>query len=415
MSIIPGIEAPAPKAFRNGTHRFIAPEETIERARPFLPVMGITRIANVTGLDSIGVPVVMVCRPNSWSLSVSQGKGLTLAAAKASGLFESIETYHAERVTLPLKLASLEDLRYTHRVVDVMQLPRSATSAYHPHLPILWIEGYDILQQEGIWVPFAVVHCNYCLPIPVSMGCLPVTTDGLASGNHLLEAISHAICELVERDAVTLWELRGSSEKARTRLNLSTVDDAGCCEVLERCARAGVDVAVWDATSDVEMPTFVCWIVDQPATDPMRLLYACAGWGTHPTRQIALLRALTEAVQSRLTFISGARDDMFHSQYEEQRQRDTIEYHRLQMATSMPMRDFHDVPSFETETFDEDVGWELARLHGAGIERVIVVNLTKPEFRIPVVRVVIPGLESVAGDIPDYLLGPRARAVLEGK
>ncbi len=378
----------------------MAPEETIERVRPFLPVMGITRVANVTGLDSIGVPVVMVCRPNSWALSVSQGKGLTLVAAKASGLFESIEMYHAERITLPLKLASLEDLRYTHCVVDVMQLPRSATSVYHPHLPILWIEGYDILQQEEIWVPFAVVHCNYCLPMPVSMGCLPVTSDGLASGNHLLEAISHAICEMVERDANTLWELRGAGEKARTRLNLSTVDDAGCREVLERCARAGVDVAVWGATSDVGMPTFVCWIADQAA---------------HPTRQIALLRALTEAVQSRLTFISGARDDMFHSQYEEQRQRDTIEYHRLQMASSMPVRDFHDVPSFEVETFDEDVNWELARLRGAGIKRVIVVDLTKPEFRIPVVRVVIPGLESIARDIPDYLLGSRARAVLEGK
>jgi ribosomal protein S12 methylthiotransferase accessory factor YcaO len=30
------------------------------------PVMGITRVANVTGLDSVGIPVVMVCRPNSF-------------------------------------------------------------------------------------------------------------------------------------------------------------------------------------------------------------------------------------------------------------------------------------------------------------------------------------------------------------
>ena len=80
-----------PKAFRRGTHRAVAPAETVARVRPFLAAMGITRVANVTGLDHVGIPVVMVCRPNSWSLAVSQGEGLDLAAAEASGLMEAIE------------------------------------------------------------------------------------------------------------------------------------------------------------------------------------------------------------------------------------------------------------------------------------------------------------------------------------
>src|SRR5207244_5110666 len=100
--------------FHSGTHRTIVPEETLRKVRPLMPVMGITRIANVTGLDCIGIPVVMVCRPNSRALAVAQGKGLDLDAAKASGLMESVEAYHAERITLPLKLASQEELRYTH-------------------------------------------------------------------------------------------------------------------------------------------------------------------------------------------------------------------------------------------------------------------------------------------------------------
>src|SRR5689334_8359968 len=151
---MPGLNGPIPKGFRDGTHRLVSPLETVARVRPFLPVMGITRVANVTGLDSIGIPVVMVCRPNSRSLAVSQGKGLDLAAAKASGLMESIEAYHAEQITLPLKLASYEELRYTHRVVDVEQLPRPAHSLFHTRLQILWIEGYDLLQQEHVWVPY---------------------------------------------------------------------------------------------------------------------------------------------------------------------------------------------------------------------------------------------------------------------
>jgi YcaO-like protein with predicted kinase domain len=102
----------AAKRYRSGTHRTVTPDETLRRGLRVAPVMGITRIANVTGLDSVGIPVVMVCRPNSRSLAVSQGKGLDLTAAKASGLMESIETYHAETITFPLRLCSHEELRY---------------------------------------------------------------------------------------------------------------------------------------------------------------------------------------------------------------------------------------------------------------------------------------------------------------
>jgi len=93
------------KGYRSGTHRLISPVETVSRVRPLMPVMGITRIANVTGLDVVGLPVVMVCRPNARSIAVSQGKGLDLAAAKASGLMEAVETYHAETIQLPLSSA----------------------------------------------------------------------------------------------------------------------------------------------------------------------------------------------------------------------------------------------------------------------------------------------------------------------
>ena len=75
-----GVDA-GKKRYTHGTHRVCPPEETLERLRPHLATMGITRVANVTGLDRTGVPVVMVVRPNARSVAVSQGKGLTLAAA----------------------------------------------------------------------------------------------------------------------------------------------------------------------------------------------------------------------------------------------------------------------------------------------------------------------------------------------
>src|SRR5881227_4300507 len=111
------------KVLRRGTHRSASLDDTLNRALPLAPVMGITRVANVTGLDTVGIPVVMVSRPNSRSVATSQGKGIDLASARASGLMEAAELYHAETITLPLRLCTYEELRYEHNVVDVDELP----------------------------------------------------------------------------------------------------------------------------------------------------------------------------------------------------------------------------------------------------------------------------------------------------
>jgi ribosomal protein S12 methylthiotransferase accessory factor len=409
---VSGIEPPVSKLFRHGTHRLLAPEETVARAGRFMPVMGITRIANVTGLDRIGIPVVMVCRPNARSLAVAQGKGLDLALAKASGLMEAVEAYHAEHITLPLKLASYEELRYTHRVADVTRLPRVSSSRFHPDLQILWIEGHDLLQDDPVWIPYELVHTDYTLPLPTGSGCFTLTSTGLASGNHRLEAVSHGICEAVERDATTLWHAAGKAARQGTRIDLTTIDEPTCREVLGTVQRADVAVAVWETSTDVGIPSFRCALVDRQM-DRLRLLYPSVGTGCHPARHIALLRALTEAAQSRLTFIAGSRDDAVRSRYERSRDPDALQQYQAELEAEAPARSFRDVPSWNAETFDEDIAWELGRLRAAGFRQVIVVDLTKPEFGLPVVRVVIPGLEG-SDHVPGYALGARARALLEG-
>ena len=413
---IPGVfgtEPSIPKVFREGTHRLLAPEKTVARVRRFMPVMGITRIANVTGLDRIGIPVVMVCRPNSRSLAVSQGKGLDLALAKASGLMESVETYHAEHITLPLKLASYEELRYTHSVADVTTLPSITDSRFHPTLQILWIEGHDLLQGERVWIPYELVHTNYTHPLPTGGGCFTPTSTGLASGNHILEAVSHGICEVVERDATTLWHAIEEEVQHKTRIDLDTVDEPTCREILGKFELAEVDVAVWDITTDVGIPAFLSRIMDRKE-DRLRLLYPSVGTGCHPARHIALLRALTEAAQSRLTFIAGSRDDAIRSRYERSRDPDALQQYRARLLIPEALRSFRDAPSWDAETFDEDIVWELDRLRSVGVQQVIVVDLTQSVFTLPVVRVVIPGLEG-SDHVPGYALGARAQALVEGR
>ena len=126
----------------------------------------------------------------------------------------------------------------------------------------------------------------------------------MASGNDPLEATSHAICELVERDAMTLFQFESPEAKRARRVALDSVDDAACRAVLERDSRADVQVAVWNVTSDVGIPAFVCTILDRESGQ-WRALGPASGSGAHPCREIALSRALTEAAQVRLTVIAG--------------------------------------------------------------------------------------------------------------
>jgi YcaO-like protein with predicted kinase domain len=398
-----------PKVLRQGTHRSQSLEQTLKRAMRLAPVMGITRIADVTGLDPVGIPVVMVCRPNSRSVAVSQGKGIDLASARASGLMESAELYHAETITLPLRLATYEELRYQHNVVEVDELPRGSDSRFHPNLRLLWCEGRDLLSGEHVFVPYEMVHMNYTTPFPDGHGCFNASSNGLASGNEVVEAISHGICEVVERDATTLWKLRGEEKLDNNRLDLESVDEPICQEILGKLERAGLSVAVWDITSDIEIAAFACFIV--PRDDSaMWHCAAAAGYGCHPVRQVALVRALTEAAQSRLTVISGLRDDFWHDAYDQLLDPDLVKAMRHRLLASAPARRFRDIPNRDGETLEDDVEWELKCVRKAGTRRVVVVDLTKPEFGLPVVRVIVPGLEPILG--PGYVPGRRGWLIL---
>ncbi|QRZ15776.1 YcaO-like family protein [Paracoccus methylovorus] len=382
----------------------MAPAETVARVRPLMARMGITRVANVTGLDRIGLPVVMVCRPNARSLAVSQGKGLDMDAATASGLMEAAELYHAEHIEAPLKLGSLNELAHSHRMIDLGRLAR-VSDRFHRDLPMLWIQGRDLVSGEERWVPFECVRANYTLPPPPGSGCFLCSSNGLASGNTMAEATCHAICELIERDATTLWHQSPHERRAETGLDLESVADPACCAVLDRLQGAGFDVHAWQVASDLGVPAFFCLISDRRD----RGAHHGIGAGAHPTRAIALLRALTEAAQVRCTYISGARDDLQPEEYGRHALDQKARAAAGLRASHRPMVNFAALDEFVSDDFAEDLDWLLARLRAVGIDEAVAVDLRKPGLDLPVVRVVIPGLEAPC-DHPAWRPGPRAFA-----
>jgi ribosomal protein S12 methylthiotransferase accessory factor len=246
------------------------------------------------------------------------------------------------------------------------------------------------------------------LPYPEGSGAFFQSSNGLSSGNHILEAISHGICELVERDASALWEASGEKFQHTRRIDLDTVTDPACLSVLAKYRAANVAVAVWETTSDIALPCFDCLIIDREL-NPLRPLPAAFGAGCHPASEIALSRALTEAAQSRLTSISGSRDDIDWTSHSYAHEWEILcQLHEF-IAGDSGTRSFPVTPAGFSTTLNADVEYELECLRAVGVEEVMVVDLTRPGLEIPVVKVVIPGIET-SHRIAGYVPGPRARA-----
>ena len=399
---------PGLKTYFSGTHRALSPVETLARVTPFFDTFGITRIANVTGLDRIGIPVVIVCRPNARSSAVFHGKGIDISAAKVSGVMEAIETWHAEHVDLPLRFSSFAELSSQYRVVDVAGLPRLPHSAFRPTLRMLWAEGSDLIDGESVWVPFETIHADGTMPDPPGSGCFASSTNGLASGNHVLEAVSHAICEIIERDATSLWNRMPAKERDGRRVDLGSITNDTCRAVLDRFEEAALDVAVWDTTTDVSVAAFQCLAADRTG----EIQHVGYGAGCHPARDLALLRALTEAAQVRTPYIVGSREDIDRRDYSAETLRNRLLAAQQLMRAVAGMREFESITTREFKSFGAEVDWLLDCLRNAGIRQAVAVDLTRPQYGISVVRIVVPGLEG-SDHHPGYVPGPRARALME--
>ncbi|MGO4387874.1 YcaO-like family protein [Microvirga sp. 2YAF29] len=404
MSVPPALLS---KLYLRGTHRAVEPAITLDRLRPMLGAFGIARVADITGLDSIGIPVAVAIRPGSRSNITSQGKGLDRAAAKVSAIMESIEAFCAESVQGPLIWAHASEMRKAGRsIIDVRNLSFHRGARFSETTRILWFEGRQLLTGSGCWLPFECVHTNFTLPRPAGSGHFTASTNGLASGNDVREAIVHGLCELIERDAQVLFSLDPACLESR-RLDLASMDEPDALSIVTKITAKGFVVAVWDLTSDIGIAAFKCHIMERRGGPGLMPLPA-EGHGCHPDKGIALLRALLEAVQSRATIIAGTRDDTGPSLYERFDDMEELSRWRERIGSDKASRCYSDIPHAFHATIDEDVDYIVQRLERVGISEVIVADLLQESSApLSVVRVVVPGLEGLLE--PGVVLGRRAR------
>ncbi|MFD5749681.1 YcaO-like family protein [Streptomyces sp. NPDC127033] len=283
----------------DGTHRTRPPGQTWQDVKPLLAGFGITRVADVTGLDDLGIPVTMAVRPLARTLSVAQGKGVTLDAARVSGAMEAIEVWHAERALPPLSLtrAPAADLQLPYTVTDLEQHPGSLLT---DRVRLDWITARSTLDGAETLVPLAAVRLGRTVHDDWRQHLPSASTNGLASGNTRAEAIVHGLCEVIERDVLS--GLTGADQAEL--MDPATVNVSYCAALLERLAERGCWWELRHVPNRYGVPVMCChlWREDQSAA-------VVAGSGAHPDPGIALSRAIAEAAQTRLTLISGSRED----------------------------------------------------------------------------------------------------------
>lgn len=400
------METGTAKRFRRGTHRVVSPADTVQRFSHLRAPMGITRLANITGLDNIGISVVQSIRPNSRSISVEQGGGLDLHSAAASALMASIEGHHAESIDIPLRLGPWAELRHRHRLADVSRMVRVRDSRLDPGQPLLWCAARNLVDRQSYLVPFEAVNTDLRLPVVARSGCFVMSPNGLAAGNDIEEATLHGLCELIERDAVTLAAVDPYSSP---RVDMDSIDVASCTWLIERFVAAGLDVTITDITSDLGIACYCVRVVDQrPAS--MDSGRDAMGAGCHPSAEVALCRALTKAARARVAAIAGAREDRIRADHS-RLEADPPSSTDTQTTPGVRCR-FRDRVSLDGDTIGGDLDRVISVLREAGFEQVLVIDLTKSEIRIPVVKVVVPGLEMAsAAPLADF--GQRARARAE--
>jgi ribosomal protein S12 methylthiotransferase accessory factor len=237
------------------------------------------------------------------------------------------------------------------------------------------------------WVP----HDSATLNTVFANGYLPtfrISPAGLAGGNHVLEASAHALCELIEHDAAVEWR----TNRDLRQIDLSEIQDPQCALTLDKLYRAGVRVVAWDMTNAIGIPAVAAAILEKPYLSNWRSLGVAYGCGCHLSPSIALMRAINEAVQTRLTYIAASRDDLYDEDYARNRNLDYTLQVWEETARPTSFSPFHLLPDASTNTFEGDIDLLLGALRRAGIESVMAVDLTKPEIGIPVVKMVAPGL-----------------------
>jgi ribosomal protein S12 methylthiotransferase accessory factor len=339
-------------------------------------ILGITRVARVTGLDRTGVEVACAVRPLGHVLQVTNGKGATFAQARASAVGEAAELWAAERVdALALVHASRAELvaRYGKQSVwDAAALGSAgalcAPALWSQRTRVAWRWAERLGGGAPVLVPAQAVHCPPADGPPLGPAVVRWSTNGMGAHPRRAAALEHALLEVLERHQVARALPEGFTHQAMARRLLRPLSLPGSLRHLaSQLSERGFDVGLLALGN--APPCAAALLVDRERGPiPVTAGYAC-----RRSPEEALIAALLEAAQSRLTDIHGAREDVRPAAPREMRALARM------LARTTPRR--------------SATGW---RPYSGRLERLVpeaaVVELAPPRLGLHVVKVIAPRL-----------------------
>lgn len=391
-------------------------KESLEIAKGMALARGVTRVTDSTPLDRIGIPVFSSVRPGAaeGSLCVSAGKGARPDEARVGAYMEAIEYSYAEHGASAVEAVDV--------TVGEMLDSWGPGVAFEDFAPLMGrsAERSDIIQAveaelmgaaRKVWVPAELVF----LPFrgtkgEVKFGC--GTSCGLASGNSDLEASVHALAEIIEHDICSR-----ETFKSVSRLVSNDQLTGVAKELADKMEAAGFHLYLRHVENEFGMPHFKATVADSSESAAVNI---CSGFGAHPIKAIAAIRALSEAAQSRVTVIHGGRDDL--TKYPEvwkelgrEAELEALAHLRgLEGNREDMVESYEDLADFEGDMDTLEKAWEalasaVSKVGCPGVARVV---LTEPGCPMSVVKLIAPRLDTFDGDAPRF--GPRLRAFVNG-
>jgi bacteriocin biosynthesis cyclodehydratase domain-containing protein len=392
----------------SGGYRTVSSRTTVARFRKHVsPLTGVVtkleRIeadlplnTNYFAAHNFSAPAESVNQLRAGLSGGSFGKGSTAEQSEASGLMEGIERYSG--------VFQSDEIRVTRRFTDfppgeailpndILLYSDAQTHAPHTHdsdnaqvapapfdpsARIEWSPVWSLRDGRFKYIPTSQLYFFYSGP-----AAFAADSNGCAAGNTLEEAIVQGFLELVERDAYAIWWYNRSQ---RSELDLDQFDDSYVRDLRSLLAESGRRLWVLDVTSDLGVPTYVAilhWM--QNGKENIEF-----GSGAHFDSRIALLRTLTELNQFLSIGLMGGGSG-------EKSSLDGIS--PLQIADH-PFLTPSDKPPAQPSSglqfghLDSTREQALACVEiakRAGLD-FLVLNQTRPDVEVPVVRVIVPGL-----------------------
>lgn len=333
----------------------------------------VTRVGEITGLDHIGIPVWAATRPCAKVISVTAGKSLDSQMARAGAIAESIEyaTFENPRGDWQFQNWTALDPRN-------LWLAKGADWTKATNIPVEYITQFS--NKKPILFPSDLVWLGERVE---KQALFQRTSNGQAVAGTFEEAFLSGLYECVERDAITIWT-QALTEFGRVPPKQRTETLAGpLASARERIEQANLTLFLFCCTYDIALPVYWAIIIDKDGLPPF------AGWGCHITAQVAAERAVLEAIQSRLVYISGARDDIQRRNFDLLRNQDPTDLIRI--YSSLP-----EVETIHTRVVDYYPWTEIVMVLqaiGTWKERILYKHIYLP-FGLHAVKVFVLGLEA---------------------